>query len=107
MTTHMVRKQIYIQKRQDEWLKRASKARGISEAEVIRQAIDDQATTSSDQQSPEDRMDWEKAVEFMRSLKSRRSQFSEPYKWNREEIYEERENRYNVKGDDSKITPKS
>jgi hypothetical protein len=101
MTTHMVRKQIYISKRQDEWLKRLSKARGISEAEVIRQVIDDQATTSSYQQLSGYQTDWEKAVEFMQSLKSRKSQFSEPYRWNREEIYEERLNRYKVSDDDS------
>lgn len=106
MTTHMVRKQIYIHKRQEEWLKRASKARGISEAEVIREAIDDHAATSSNQELQGNQTDWEKAVGFMRSLQSRRSQFSEPYKWNREEIYEERENRYNVKDDDSKIPSK-
>jgi hypothetical protein len=38
--TQMVRKQIYIDKRQRAQLKRAAKARGTSEAELIRQAID-------------------------------------------------------------------
>jgi hypothetical protein len=36
----MVRKQIYIPKRQQLLLKRKAKAVGISEAELIRQAID-------------------------------------------------------------------
>jgi hypothetical protein len=35
-----VRKQIYIQKRQDALLKRLDQARGLSEAEIIRQAIE-------------------------------------------------------------------
>lgn len=40
MTTQMVRKQIYIQRRQDILLKRLSQARGLSEAEIIRQALE-------------------------------------------------------------------
>ena len=38
--TQMLRKQIYIPKRQQVQLKRLAKARGVSEAEVIRQAIE-------------------------------------------------------------------
>ena len=38
--THMLRKQIYIPKRQQVILKRLAKARGLSEAEIIRQAIE-------------------------------------------------------------------
>ena len=37
MATNMVRKQIYIQKRQETLQKRLSQARGLSEAEIIRQ----------------------------------------------------------------------
>jgi hypothetical protein len=47
MTTHMVRKQFYIQKRQDVLLKRLSEARGLSEAEIIRQAIEREAAGST------------------------------------------------------------
>ena len=36
----MVRKQIYIQEHHERLLKRISKARGVSEAELIRQAIE-------------------------------------------------------------------
>ncbi len=39
----MVRKQVYIEARQDELLKRIAKATGVSEAEIIRQAIDQYA----------------------------------------------------------------
>ncbi len=101
MTTHMVRKQIYIYKRQEEWLKRLSKSRGVSEAELIRQAIDYQAITSSSQALPGNQTEWEKALEFMNSLQTRRSQFSKPYQWNREDLYEERLSRYKVNEDDS------
>ena len=40
MTTQIVRKQIYIQKRQDRLIKQLARANGISEAELIRQAIE-------------------------------------------------------------------
>ena len=39
----MVRKEIYIQEYQVQLLTRISKARGVSEAEVIRQAIEREA----------------------------------------------------------------
>lgn len=106
MSTRMVRKQIYITRRQDEWLKRQSIFRGISEAELVRLAIDEQLPTSSDQKTQENQPDWERAIDFMKSLRSRRDQFSEPYIWNRNEIYEERENRYMVRDDNSKSSTK-
>ena len=33
--SQMVRKQIYIQKIQEEWLKKIAEARGVSEVEII------------------------------------------------------------------------
>ncbi len=39
----MVRKQIYIEERHERLLKRISKARGVSEAELIRRAIEREA----------------------------------------------------------------
>jgi predicted DNA-binding protein len=36
----MDRKQVRLDKRQHKWLKRAAKARGVPQAEVIREAID-------------------------------------------------------------------
>lgn len=92
MTTHMVRKQIYIPKRQDEWLKRVSKARGISEAEVIRQAIDNTTDTQFSYSNPYGQDEWHKFLEFVEERK-KLPVTGEPVKWNREEIYEERLNR--------------
>ncbi len=93
MTTQMVRKQIYIQKRQEELLKRLSKARGVSEAEVIRQAIDHELTGGKARSSAPGLSALE---EFVRLALDRRSLGikGEPYRWNREEIYEERESRW-------------
>ena len=44
--THMVRKQIYISERQLALLRRLAVVRGVSEAEVVRQAIDREAGQS-------------------------------------------------------------
>ena len=92
MTTQMVRKQIYIQKRQDILIKRLSQARGVSEAELIRQAIERELSGSAQPVSGS-----VSAVDdFARLALSKRAQStqSEPYHWNREEIYAERENRW-------------
>ena len=40
VSTAMVRKQIYIPRRQQTLIKRISETRGVSEGEVIRQAIE-------------------------------------------------------------------
>jgi len=92
--TDMVRKQIYISRRQQELLKTLSKERGISEAEIIRQAIDRESANAMPKTDLGRREAWEKTYQFMLSLRERTEQFSEPYHWNREEIYEERLSRF-------------
>ena len=64
----MVRKQIYIEERQETRLKRVARARGMSEAEVIRQAIDRQVGSVPVQAGGGDPAAWERALRFMRSL---------------------------------------
>jgi len=101
MTDYMVRKQIYIPKRQDALLKRLAKQRGVSEAEVIRQALE------REMEAPEPAMrDSKKAlaeiIAYARSLRERPEFMAgEPYRFNREELYEERESRWirDEKGD--------
>ena len=46
MSKHMIRKQIYLLRRHNLTLKRLAKQRGISEAEVIRQALEREAALS-------------------------------------------------------------
>jgi hypothetical protein len=73
-------------------LKRLAQARGLSEAEIIRQAIENQLNGTA-QPAFSDRS----AIDdFTRLALSRRTQGTqgEPYRWNREEIYAERENRW-------------
>lgn len=93
MTTQMVRKQFYIRKRQDALLKRLAKARGLSEAEIIRQAIEREASGVLAQPTTIDRSAWQELVDFL----ERRQEMAgerQPYHWNREEIYSKRENRW-------------
>jgi len=92
MTTQMIRKQIYIQRRQDILLKRISKVRGVSEAEVIRQAIEREISGTVSQPLLADRQAWEQVLAFLEIRKSLGS--GEAYQWNRQDAYGERESRW-------------
>ena len=92
MATQMIRKQIYIQKRQDILLKRISKVRGVSEAEVIRQAIEREISGTVSQPLLADRQAWEQVLAFLEDRKSLGS--GEAYQWNRQDAYEGRESRW-------------
>lgn len=91
--TVMIRKQIYIPRRQDILIKRLSETRGISEAEVIRQAIEHEISRELTDPDLNRLSAWEQLMEFVEERKAK-AQPSEPYRWNREEIYAERENRW-------------
>jgi hypothetical protein len=85
----MVRKQIYIRKEHDQLLKRLAAQRGVSEAEVIRQALEQEMESKRDRPLPASQAAFEA---FKREALARREfgVTDEPYKWNREELYEER-----------------
>ena len=91
--TDMVRKQIYITRRQQALLKQLSHQLGVSEATIIRQAIDREAAVGRNRLPASDERSWQDALHFMRSLRGRSHLFAEPYRWNREELYEDRMNR--------------
>ncbi len=91
--TQMVRKQIYIDKRQKAQIKRAAKARGVSEAELIRQAIDQQLAGNA-KGLPRDPEAWARAIALMRSLQAQGPLPNRRRTWTREELYEERESRH-------------
>ena len=88
----MVRKQIYIQERQERLLKRISKARGVSEAELIRQAIERETVGEKPLLAP-DQEAWDKILCFAKSRKALRPSVR-PYRWNRLDAYEDREKRF-------------
>ena len=89
----MVRKQVYIQRQQEAALKRLSKSRGLSEAELIRQAIDRQAGSVA---APfvSDAGAWEEAHTFMLALRDCAAVTGQPRDWRREDLYEDRVGRY-------------
>ena len=91
--TVMIRKQIYIPRRQDILIKRLSQSRGISEAELIRQAIEREISGSMNQ-APNDNDAWAKLMEAVEEVRQRWDGKSEPLRWTREEIYAEREDRW-------------
>ena len=90
----MVRKQIYLEERQEARLKRLAKARGISEAEVIRQAIDRQVGRVSVKAGGGDPAAWESALRLMRSLAARARKGGQGRDWKREDAYAARLSRH-------------
>jgi hypothetical protein len=93
----MVRKQIYIQERQGQLLRRISKARGVSEAEVIRQAIERETMGGKPHLLTPDHAAWEEILCFVKNRKSPRPG-RRAYQWNRLDAYEEREKRFAKRG---------
>lgn len=91
--TQMVRKQIYIDERHNSLLKRLAKARNVSEAEVIRQALDREARTSAPHPQPGNHAAF-KALYASALARRKRGQQGAPYKWRREDAYEERDARF-------------
>jgi hypothetical protein len=87
--TQMVRKQIYIAKRQEQMLKRLARARGVSEAEIIREAIDRQAAGSGSHRTAPDLEALEKVVQFALARR-RHGSTGQSRRFNGEELYEER-----------------
>lgn len=90
----MIRKQIYLGKRQELMLKRLSKARGISEAELIRQALDREFNQGAVRRAPRDPHAWSRVRRVMLALQAQGPRPDRPRTWRREDLYEERLNRY-------------
>jgi hypothetical protein len=102
-----VRKQIYLEQRQNRQLKRLAEARGVSEASVVRELIEAEATSGAGSPVPPDRAAWEAIVAFSQQ-RAQSGVKGEPYLWNRDEIYEERLSRFGPRAHDThaaKILP--
>ncbi len=89
--SEMIRKQIYISKRQDLMLKRLSHALGVSEAEIVRNAIDRELF--GEKISDRFMLTPSALEDFIMLARSNRELSGEPMRWKRSEIYEQRENR--------------
>lgn len=94
MSEPIIRKQIYLSRRQNQTLKRLAKQRGISEAEVIRQALEREAALTVPAVH-DSRKALEKIFAYVESLRKRpRFMQGKSYSFNRDELYDERESRW-------------
>lgn len=100
MSEHMIRKQIYLPRRQNMTLRRLAKARGISEAEVIRQALEREShlTLAPVRDSV---AAWAGIMKFVQHRKTVLAGKGKPVRWNRQELYAERENRWSRHKDEN------
>ena len=89
----MIRKQVYIEPRQDRMLKRRAKQGGVTEAEIIREALDRVETSGAVRQRNGDRDAAQRALEFMRSLADAGPRLK-GRAWSRESLYEDRIGRW-------------
>lgn len=84
---------MYLEKRQDEALKRAARRRGVTEAELVREALDLRSRDSRVGGAP-DREAW---LSFKRFVLGERKQGPLAVRartWTRDELYEERIGRW-------------
>jgi hypothetical protein len=86
----MVRKQIYLPKRQNQYVKRRAKQRGISEAEVIRLALE-RDEKAGDFPVRENVEGWTEILNFVKERQAKYAGQGKPVQWNRQELYEEPE----------------
>lgn len=89
----MVRKQVYIESDQDAFLKRRARELRVTEAELIRRAIESFAEQSDRGPTPEEA--WAEELAFIEE----RAKLVAPKSttgrgWTREELYDERPKRY-------------
>jgi len=93
MAEHMVRKQIYLPSRQNLKLKRLAVERGVSEAEIIRQALERETEMRSTfVRNSTDA--WAGIMQFVQERKRTLAGKGKPVQWNRQELYEEREDHW-------------
>lgn len=87
----MIRKQIYIDAEQDRFLKQRSAELGVSEAEIIRQALGSVVCEAARQAEANDRITaWEEIKQYIEEHRT----FDAPdtgWKFNREELYDDDE----------------
>jgi hypothetical protein len=88
----MIRKQVYIEKQHEQRLKRVARERGVTEAEIIREAIDRVEMSRPPAGRVPDPEASRKFFAFIRAI-SRGPRRPLP-RWNRESLYEERIGRW-------------
>lgn len=91
--SEMIRKQFYIHKRHQLLLRKLAQAKGVSEAEIVRQAIEHEAAGTERQILAPDRSAWEEILAAVEARKALGAQ-AVPYDWDRQDAYQEREERF-------------
>lgn len=89
----MVRKQIYIQKSQEDRLKRVAEARGVSEAEIIRRALESELRRAGYRLAYDDDA-MKRLYQAMLDMDKKPPIAQKERNWSRDELYEERMKRY-------------
>jgi hypothetical protein len=87
--TSMIRKQIYIQRRQQAVLSRLARRMGVSEAEVIRRAIDNQSRNQAVDELAPDPTAWQEAYRVMCDLHAQGPLPTRRRTWRRADLYAE------------------
>ena len=90
----MIRKQVYLEPRHDRMLKRRASQRGVTEAELIREALDSVEMSTLPGRREVDASSGRKALAFMRSLSASHPGTFRRRTWTRESLYEERTGRW-------------
>jgi hypothetical protein len=89
----MIRKQVYIEPRQEKMLKRRANQLGLTQAKIIREALDRIEHPAANRRRETDPAAAHRALTFMRSLASPPSTGRRT--WARESLYEDRVGRWN------------
>lgn len=96
--SQMVRKQIYIQKSQEERLKKIAESRGVSEAEIIRRALENELKRSGYRLAYDDDA-WKRIEVRIAEMDQLPPVAQKKRNWKREDLYEERMKRYDRNND--------
>lgn len=91
--SQMIRKQIYIQKSQEERLKKVAEARGISEAEIIRRALETELKRAGYRLAYDDEA-MKRLYQAMLDMDKKPPVPQKKRDWTREDLYEDRMKRY-------------
>ncbi|HET9587355.1 MAG TPA: CopG family transcriptional regulator [Anaerolineales bacterium] len=91
--SQMVRKQIYIHKGQEERLKKIAEARGVSEAEIIRRALENELKRAG-YRPAYDNEAWQRLYTAIQEMDKLPPVPQKKRDWKREDLYEERMKRY-------------
>jgi hypothetical protein len=85
----MIRKQVYIDEAQEEFLKQQTKQLGVTEAELIRRGIDMLRSNGPARRAPFDPEAWQHLMAFF-AERARLPSTETGRTWTREDAYEER-----------------